>query len=263
MAGHMLTKYFSKKKYDIVTMARSNSDVEKNIENTEDIKKYFNLIKNDFDYIINCIGLLVKDSNDRPDRSIMINSWFPHMIENSIKNSKTRLIHLSTDCIFDGRLGNYTEESLPTEDNWYGRSKFYGEIKNDKDITFRMSIIGTELKTKGSGLLNWILSNPDPDIPGWKNVLWNGMTTLQLAKCIEQYMLEPKISGLYHLVSNVNHISKYDLLCKINNIFELEKNIIKSRAHKSTNKILINSRKDFHFSIPNYDIQLKELKNFI
>lgn len=262
MAGHIITKYLRDQGYGVETAARDNALFRIDIEETHIVKRFLYEIRNDYDYIINCIGLLVKESNDRPDRAAIINSWFPHAIENAIRESKTRLIHLSTDCVFDGKKGDYIETDLHTEMNAYGSSKSLGEVNNSKDITFRMSIIGTEIKDNGTGLLNWVIKNKENDLPGWENAWWNGITTLQLAKCIEQYINQPKISGIYHLVNNENKINKYELLCKINEVFDLKKNIIKTQGPKPVNKILVDTRKDFEFKISSYDTQLKELKDF-
>jgi dTDP-4-dehydrorhamnose reductase len=203
----------------------------------------------------------VQDSNTNPDKAILINSWFPHYLESILKNTKTKLIHLSTDCVFDGKRGNYFESDTHTETNYYGRSKSLGEVDNDKDITFRMSIIGPELKN-GTGLLNWILTNKDTVLPGWDNAWWNGITTLELAKCIEKYMNAPSITGVYHVVNNGNKISKYDLLSKINDIYQLGKTILRTQGPKPVNKILVDTRKEFDFGILDYDSMIGEMKNF-
>lgn len=261
MAGHVISMYLNTLKVSVETVARKNSKYNLDIENVVDLKKLKDIVDNDYDFIINCIGLLVKDSNDNPDRAIYINSWFPHHLEQLLKNKKTKLIHLSTDCVFDGSKGNYIETELHTETNFYGRSKSLGEINNNKDITFRMSIIGPELKN-GTGLMNWILKNPSKEISGWENALWNGITTLELAKCISKYLFEPKITGIYHLVSNENEISKYELLKLINDIYDLKKNIVKVKNIKEINKVLIDTRQEFDFKIPPYQKMLIEMRNF-
>jgi dTDP-4-dehydrorhamnose reductase len=262
MAGHIITKYLKQQGHTVTTSARTKSDINIDIEKISHADSFFPMLT-DYDFVINCIGLLVKDSIDRPDRAAIINSWFPHYLEYNLKDSSTKLIHLSTDCVFDGKKGEYVETDIHTEMNAYGSSKSNGEVNNTKDITFRMSIIGTELKANGTGLLNWIITNPNTELQGWENAWWNGITTLQLAKCISQYINDPKISGVYHLVSNNNKINKYDLLCKINDMFSLDKIIIKTEGPKPVNKILIDTRKEIDFKIPNYDIQLQELKDFI
>lgn len=265
MAGHVITRYLTEKNYDVYTSARSGADFYLDVENIQSIDKICEIILEEVkpDFVINCIGLLVHDSNTRPDRAALINSWFPHYIEHKLKDSITKLIHLSTDCVFDGKKGNYLEEDTHTENNFYGRSKSLGEVNNQKDITLRMSIIGPELKETGSGLFNFIFKNSDSNINGWENAWWNGITTLQLAKCIEIYMKNPKISGIYHLVSNRNKINKYELLCKINEIYNLGKTITKTSGPKDINKILIDTRQEIDFKIPDYHTQLVEMKDYV
>jgi dTDP-4-dehydrorhamnose reductase len=163
--------------------------------------------------------------------------------------------------VFDGQRGNYFEADTHTEINAYGRSKSFGEINNSKDITFRMSIVGPELKN-GTGLLNWVLTNNQDELPGWDNAWWNGITTLQLAKCIDQYINNPVISGVYHLVNNDVRINKYDLLCKINAVYELGKKIVRTQGPKTVNKVLIDTRSKLDFAIPDYNTQLQQLKDF-
>lgn len=263
MAGHVVAKYLEQQGHTVLTVARTGATFNLDIEDTRRTTEFFSQIKDDFDFIVNCVGLLVKDSIDRPDRAAIINAWFPHCIEQSIKDSNTKLIHLSTDCVFDGSKGNYVETDIHTEMNFYGRSKSLGEINNSKDITFRMSIIGPELKSNGTGLMKWILSNNETTLNGWDNAMWNGITTLELAKCIEKYISNPSISGVYHLVNNDNYISKYDLLKKINDVYALGKIIVRTQGPKPVNKILIDTRKEFEFDISNYDTMLLDMKNFI
>ena len=161
MAGHVISKYLKNQGHEVFTAAKTNEDLYINVEDKESIVKCF---YNKFDYVINCIGLLVKPSNDYPDKAILINSWFPHFIETILKNTDTKLIHLSTDCVFSGSKGNYIETDFHDETNFYGKSKSIGEVNNNKDITFRMSIIGPELKINGTGLFNWLLTNNNSNI---------------------------------------------------------------------------------------------------
>jgi dTDP-4-dehydrorhamnose reductase len=262
MAGHVITKYMSIQNYDVDTVARANATFNLNVENKEQIEQFFNNTKNDYDFIINCVGLLVQDSINRPDRAAIINGWFPHLIEQTIKESKTKLIHLSTDCVFNGSLGQYVESSEHTETNFYGKSKSFGEVHNNKDITFRMSIIGPEKKENGTGLFHWFVNKSPKEVNGWDNAWWNGITTLQLAKCIDMYIQNPTITGIYHLVNNSVSTNKYELLCKINLIFGLNKVVNKTQGPKTINKILIDTRQEINFNIPDYDAQLIELKDF-
>lgn len=263
MAGHVMTKYFYNKGYSVRTLAKSNADYNIDIENQQQVIDFFTHFPKSFEYVINCIGLLVKDSIERPDRASIINSWFPHYVEMILKNTNTKLVHLSTDCVFNGSKGNYIETDIHDETNFYGKSKSLGEVNNNKDITFRMSIIGPEIKQNGTGLLNWILKNKETELPGWENALWNGMTTLQLAKCIEKYMLNSKISGVYNLVSNKNSINKFELLSLINKVYRLNKTIKHTLGPKNINKILVDTRKEINFEIPDYLTMLEEMRDFV
>lgn len=255
MAGHMIVAYLQSQGHTVDAIDRSQLDV----GNTAQVNKFLSSLETDF--VVNCVGLLVKACEDRPDRAALINSWFPQYVAHCLRDQPTRLVHLSTDCVFDGARGNYVEADVRTETNAYGRSKSMGEVNNSKDITFRMSIIGPELK-HGTGLLHWTLTHPDQYIPGWCNAWWNGITTLHLAKCIDRYIRDPKISGVYHLVNNNNRINKYDLLCEINQVYGLNKNIVRTVGPKNIDKVLIDTRQEFDFQIPDYPQQLQELKLF-
>jgi dTDP-4-dehydrorhamnose reductase len=263
MAGHMITKYLKSKNFNVLTVARNNADCNVDVENKDQLDNFLQSQNAQCDFMINCIGYLQPDSLKNPAKAIMLNSWFPQYLAQSLYNRNTRLIHISTDCVFDGKQGNYTEQDAHTETNVYGRSKSLGEISNNKDITFRMSIIGPELKSNGSGLFQWIYTNKESTLSGWENAWWNGITTLQLAKCIEKYINDPKITGIYNVVNNNVNINKFDLLSKINNIFGLNKTINKTQGPKTVNKILVDTRKEFEFDIPDYDTQLVELKEFM
>lgn len=262
MAGHMITKYMLRRGHDVRTMARSGANYNLDIEDQKQVYDFFDNFTNNFDYVINCIGLLVKNSIDRPDRAAIINSWFPHYLEQKLQNMETRLIHLSTDCVYDGSNGPYKESHPHTEFNAYGRSKSLGEINNSKDITFRMSIIGTELKKNGGSLLNWVVNGKEETLNGWVDHYWNGITTLQLAKCIDLYMSNPVISGVYNVVNNNINIDKYSLIKKIIHHWGLDKTVVKTTGPTPQNKILVDTRQTFNFQIPDYDTQLVELLNY-
>jgi dTDP-4-dehydrorhamnose reductase len=260
MAGHMIVQYLRDMGHNVVPVTRQQIDV----ENINSVNKYF--ANHDCgDFLINCIGLLVADSCNRPDRAVMINSWFPRYIEYVLKESYTRIIHLSTDCVFNGDRGFYTEQDTAHHSGTdsYSRSKLHGELNNSKDITFRMSIIGPELHESGTGLFNWVVNNSSNTIQGWSNAWWNGMTTLQLAKCIEKYIDNPVETGIYHLTCPSVSINKYELLKKINEIFQLEKTIEENSGTKYINKILLDTRKTLNIFIPDYNTQLSDLREYI
>ncbi len=253
MAGHVMAKYLAQQGHDVTAVDRTRLDV----ENPISVMEFFDRL--DTDYVINAIGLLVAPCIARPDRAVTINSWWPHYLAHRLENTNIRLVHLSTDCVFDGSAGPYREHDHHTETNAYGSSKSLGEINNAKDITMRMSIIGPELKN-GTGLLNWVINHPDPELPGWSNAYWNGITTLQLAKCVDHWIQNPKVTGIYHVVDNHASIDKYSLLCEINEIYQLGKTIKKTVGPKSVNKILQDTRQEIDWQIPNYHSQLRELR---
>jgi len=261
MAGHTIYDYLkSLNKYEIVTMARTNADY--NFDIIESPQNILDIIKdNQYDIIINCIGLLVKASEDCPAEAIYVNSYFSHLLEEVGKITGVKIIHLSTDCVNDGSKGSYLETDTPTETSWYGRTKAMGELKNNKDLTLRLSIIGDELK-EGTGLFEWFMRQKG-DIKGYSNVLWNGITTLELAKQIDKIINLPNsLTGLYHLAPSFN-ISKYDLLCLIKEIFEKEI-AIGSDPTVIQDKTLHNSRTfEYNPLIPSYEQQLTEMKEWL
>ena len=138
-----------------------------------------------------------------------------------------RLIHISTDCVFSGKDGSYTENSICDPVDWYGKTKFLGEISNFGVLTIRTSTIGHELLTS-YGLLNWFLKQRS--CKGFKNAYFSGTTTLELANIINNVINNfTNLTGLYHIGGY--KISKYDLLNKINLIYNLKINIDSDVTH--------------------------------
>lgn len=257
MAGHMISNYLDSQGFDVYRVTRAMLDVE------EFDAAYFDQYIYLPDFVINCIGVLGPDSNKSFSRTVLINSWFPRFLENYYADTHTKVIHISTDCVFDGKRGYYIESDIPNETNMYGRSKALGEINNDKDITLRMSIIGTEIKEQNrSGLLNWVVNNPNDEIQGWTQSIWNGITTLELAKQIHNYIEHPRVSGIYHLVPDFS-ISKYNLVNLINEIFKCNKVVLEVPG-KAENKVLLDTRRECSIfsEIPDYYDQLCELETF-
>ncbi len=160
--------------------------------------------------IVNCIGLVKQRSvASQSVPSIEVNALFPHRLAVLCRALSIRLIHLSTDCVFSGRRGNYNEGNLPDAGDLYGRSKLLGEVTEGNAVTLRTSMIGRELTRKAS-LVEWFLSQPGP-VTGFRRAIFSGFTTLELARIIERLIVRfPDAAGLYHVSSEP--ISKYDLL---------------------------------------------------
>ena len=266
MAGHIIKKELLKisDKFDIVDIARNSNYTRPTYEiDLRNFKSIETLINNhDFDYIINCSGILNKIAEDNPDEAILINSYLPHYLQKITQFKKAKIIQISTDCVFSGSKGNYLEKDLKDGVGYYAQTKALGELINNKDLTIRTSIIGPDLNTNGIGLFNWFIKQTG-SIDGYCNAYWSGVTTLQLAKSIIKLILEKNsISGVIHLTNN-NKISKYDLLQIIKNIFELKNiHITKSDKYK-IDKSLINTRNELILDIPSYEEMILEMNKSI
>lgn len=162
------------------------------------------------DVVINCIGIIKQViTKDDAFLAIMINALLPHRIATICKNVGARLIHLSTDCVFSGKDGNYNESMPADAVDLYGRSKCLGEVEYSNCVTLRKSVIGHELKG-GHGLLEWFLAQ-EGWVKGFTNAIYSGVTAHELARVIGDYVLSnEKIEGIYHVSSSP--ISKYALL---------------------------------------------------
>ncbi len=257
MAGHVVTKYLSSlNRYEIHDVDLKKLHEKTIILNVERRNLVEDLIqKINPSVVINCIGLLIKESEKNIDRTIFLNSYFPHFLARLGKKYNFKLIHLSTDCVFSGKKGNYNEEDVHNGTDYYSKTKSLGEIINEKDLTFRTSIIGPELRKEGIGLFNWFISQKGK-INGYKNVFWTGITTLELARAMDS-AIEQDLCGLYHLVPS-KKISKFDLLMIIKEIWKKSIEIIPEFEYE-IDKSLINNRSDFNFRVKDYDQMIKDL----
>lgn len=171
--------------------------------------------------IINCIGIVkqLEEAND-PIISLTVNSLLPHKLAALCKKNDIRLVHISTDCVFNGKKGNYTEADMPDAEDLYGRTKFLGEVTEPGCLTIRTSFIGRDF-LKQSSLLEWFLSNRGKKVKGYKNSIYTGLTTETLAHIISDILDNyPELSGLYHVASQP--ISKYELLVKIRDVMSID-----------------------------------------
>ncbi|HLA84543.1 MAG TPA: SDR family oxidoreductase [Thermoguttaceae bacterium] len=171
--------------------------------------------------VINCIGVTSPFCDARnPLPALAINAIFPHQLADICRQSRTRLIHISTDGVFSGRKGMYREEDAPCADNLYGRTKFLGEVGGRGCLTLRTSILGREL-IAAHGLVEWFLANRNGKVRGFRRAVYTGFTTQALAGIIADILEKhPDLEGLYHVSSDP--INKFDLLGLINEIHQLE-----------------------------------------
>jgi dTDP-4-dehydrorhamnose reductase len=174
------------------------------------------------DVVLNCVGIIkqLKEAYN-PKISIYINALFPHLVAERCKENGARLIHISTDCVFTGSKGDYTESDKSDAEDLYGKTKFLGETNYDTGgaLTLRTSIVGHELFTNVS-LVDWFLSQNGKRVNGYTRAIYTGLTNLALADEIIRVINDfPTLAGLYHV--SAEKINKYDLLMLIKKIYNL------------------------------------------
>ncbi|WP_313560417.1 sugar nucleotide-binding protein [Ruminiclostridium cellobioparum] len=263
MAGHVMTAFFEESgAYDVFNLAHKKKLNEKSYlcDAADFIKLGAFLDKEDFDVIINCIGILNRNATDIKDRTILLNSYLPHFLEVRFRESRTKIVHLSTDCVFSGKTGSYTENSFKDGDTYYDRTKAIGEIDEGRNLTFRTSIIGPDINYEGIGLFNWFMKSKGK-INGYVNAIWTGITTIELAKAVEQAVIND-LSGIYHLVSTQS-INKYELLLLFKEVFNRNDVYIDKYFNDLVDKSLINTRHDFDYQVPDYKIMISGMKDWI
>ena len=212
MLGHVLYEYLRQfRDFDVYRTSREKKDDFLFFDVLDESS--FSLFESrTFDYIVNCIGILVSESESDLDKAYRINRDLPLFLESRFAKSKTKIIHISTDCVFKGDKGSsYTTEDLPDAEYNYGVSKRGGEFCNSKDVTIRTSIIGPDLNPKGSGLFNWFMSvREETEIKGFSKAFWTGVSTIELSTFIAE-CINADIKGLVHF-SKPSKISKFELL---------------------------------------------------
>lgn len=258
MAGHIAYYYLrTTGKYDMKNVVfrhkLTDDSIIVNVTDSDAVRDAVRLIKPDI--IVNCIGVLIKGSKEHPDNAIFINAYFPHFLKNLSDEVGAKLIHISTDCVFSGKKGHYTEDDFRDADDVYGRSKALGEVINEKDLTIRTSIIGPELKKNGEGLFHWFMMQHG-QVNGFKTAIWGGVTTLELAKAIE-YTIDNNLSGLIQLSNGIG-ISKYDLLCLFKDIWHKDDVDILPFNGNGVDKSIAKSNR-IEYRVPEYHQMLEDL----
>ena len=263
MAGHVIKIYLeSLGTYDVWGLARNirseNRLINLDVYNTKELDDILN--NENFEVVINCIGLLNNTAENNPELAVWFNSYFPQLLASFGEKYNFKLIHISTDCVFSGKEGDYNEDSFKNGIGFYAQSKALGEVVNSRDLTFRTSIIGPELKPNGIGLFHWFM-NQIGVISGFTEVFWTGVTTIELAKAINEAIIQ-KLTGLYQLTNNTK-ICKYDLVREFNLVFKNNEVKITPNSDYKIDKSLINSRKDFNYNIPIYSTMIEEMKKWM
>jgi dTDP-4-dehydrorhamnose reductase len=213
------------------------------------------------DIIINAAGITIRRGvNSLVSKSIILNSALPHFIEEwaNLREGK-RVIHFSTDCVFSGSRGSYTEKSFTDAIDVYGKTKALGELSGPKSLTLRGSMIGREIENK-TELLEWFLKNNSKEVKGFSNVIYSGITTLHMAFFVKQIISEfPDLSGLYNVASVP--ISKYDLLRLFNKYFKNNSTIVNDSEYHSRKDLIADKfYKATNFNIPSWEDLVVDLK---
>ncbi len=230
MLGYQVFKSGIQRNHDIYCLARNKQllmsrlgdQVENRIRLIDDAKNIslIECIIKDIqpEFLINCVGI-IKQSPLAYDHSesIAVNSLLPHQLENICSRNNCRLIHISTDCVFDGTKGNYYEQDLSTATDLYGKSKFLGEVGYGSGLTIRTSIIGHEITNHRYGLLEWFLSQKD-SVNGYTRAIFSGLTTFELSRVIFDFIINSDLkSDIYQVASEP--VSKFDLLKLIASVY--------------------------------------------
>ncbi|MBP2546896.1 dTDP-4-dehydrorhamnose reductase family protein [Acinetobacter guillouiae] len=261
MAGHVIFTYLKEHTHDQIFGTTNqtqfdDSTIKLDIFDKQKVEALINDIRPDI--LINCVGILIKESRLNPDTTIYCNSFFPHFLKKCVQKINGKLIHISTDCVFSGKDGGYTEHSFKDAVDVYGLSKSLGEIEDQENLTIRTSIIGPEIKKNGEGLFHWFMLQ-NKEINGFKSNYWSGVTTLELAKFI-QWVVQNPITGLINL-TNGRPISKYDLLSNIKHIYGKTININSDKDYVCDKTL--KSERDIQYKVCSYEKMLVEQKDFM
>lgn len=251
--GTYMKRYFDFKKINNIQFTRKDIDASK--LNLSFLLK--NINRNDV--VINCIGILKPKIIDTGiENTFKINSIFPNKVKQICDIKKAKFIHICSDCVFNGDKGNYSENDIPDANDIYGLSK---------SLVTNGTIIRTSFIGKYNGLLKWIIDNKDSSIDGYNNCIWNGVTALELAKCIEEIIINNLFwNGVRHLHSPAK-ITKYKLCKLISKIYNLNIKVKRTYADsiegQKINKVLDRSLySKYKIKMIGLEKQLYELREF-
>jgi len=257
MLGGSIFRFLSKiSKYDVIGTVRAQAASEalarQGFANTvsgidaADMNSVAGLIR-DFSphFLINCVGVVKQlGISKAPIPAISLNSLLPHQLAELCSDSGCRLVHFSTDCVFLGDKGDYSEIDTPDADDLYGRSKLLGEVAYDSHLTLRTSIIGHEMSGHVS-LVDWYLKQ-DKRVKGYSRAVFSGFPTVYIAQFLHDYVLDSQLSGLYNLSSIP--INKFSLLSMIREQYQVKTVIDECRelqVDKSLSSIKLQAKTGF------------------
>lgn len=262
MAGHMIAIYLQERGHAVTGFARREVSFVPSVAGDAADGRFLRelIAPGRFDAVVNCIGVLNRYAEQFRERAVYLNAYLPHLLAEITNGTGTQIIHMSTDCVFSGRTGNYTETSLRDGESFYDRSKALGELEDGKNLTLRNSIVGPDINPNGIGLLNWFMKQ-EGEVQGYTKAMWTGLTTLQLAKIMEKAM-EQRAHGLYNMVPLCN-ISKYELLKLFNHYLRNDAVKILPFDGFAVDKTLVRTRFDFMPEVPDYNAMVEELAEWM
>lgn len=263
MAGHMMVRYFRKTGADVwYTVRRLSGGIGELKLDATDLDAAAETVGRVCPHlVINCVGVLNQDAERRPKEAYLVNGLLPHWLARAAEAAGGRLIHISSDCVFLGDRGGYRESDRPDGVSAYARTKALGEVHDPRHLTIRTSIIGPEIRPDGIGLLRWFLQQKGT-VNGYARVLWNGVTTLELARAVEYAAGRPEIGGLVHLTAP-RIVSKLELLGMFREAFGWDDVTIRPSDEPRIDRTLVRERTDFDYMPPDYPEMLAELADWM
>lgn len=263
MAGHTISIYLRERGHRVAGLSRRGVPFlgEQVVGDVRDEALLAEtLSEGDFDVVVNCVGVLNQYAERDPEGAAYLNGELPHVLTRLTEGSRTRVFHMSTDCVFAGNTGPYAEDSVPDGETVYDRTKAAGELRDEKNLTFRCSIVGPDTDPDGIGLLNWFMAQEGP-VRGYENAIWTGLTTLELAKAMERAAGE-RVSGLVNMVPPES-ISKCDLLRLFNESLRGGSVEIVPDGSVRLDKTLVRTNFDSTFRPKGYAEQVAEMAAWI
>jgi dTDP-4-dehydrorhamnose reductase len=263
MAGHMMVRYFRKAGAEVwYTVRRPTGGAGELTLDATDLDAAAEAVARvGADLVVNCVGVLNQDAERRPKEAYLVNGLLPHWLARAAEMAGGRLVHISSDCVFLGDRGGYRESDRPDGVTAYARTKALGEVHDPRHLTIRTSIIGPEIRPDGIGLLRWFLGQKGT-VDGYARVLWNGVTTLELARAVEYAASRPGIGGLVHLTAP-RVVSKLELLGMFREAFGRRDVAIRPVDEPRIDRTLVRERTDFGYMPPDYPEMLAELAEWM
>lgn len=262
MAGHLISLYLKERGHGVTGFSRRGVPFLESqvLGDARDEGLLAETIESGaYDVVINCVGILNNAVEANPDAA-WLNGELPHALARMTEDVPTRVFHMSTDCVFAGNTGPYTEDRVPDGQSAYDRTKAAGELRDGKNLTFRNSIVGPDMSPGGVGLLNWFMQQSGP-VRGYTGAIWTGLTTLELAKAMEHEAGEGT-AGLVNMVPE-GSISKYDLLHLFNRELRGDAVEIEPDASLQLDKTLVRTNFGPTYAPKSYPEQVHEMAEWV